>query len=144
MKLIVDDLLNSELKDYLLTKDGICDVKIDNNNFLSEIDITFNDKTTPIIIMNYIELFQEIKNPIIVEFDKEYKGNFKSLKYVVEDMCCEYCYKNFVRQLFDNKLINSVKSNFDFYKPAFNIEFIIEYLDNYNEDELIKYIKENL
>ena len=45
--------------------------------------------------------------------------------------------------LFDNKKIKSVKSNFDYYKSAFNIEFIIEYDSSYKEDDIIKYIKEN-
>ena len=47
-----------------------------------------------------------------------------------------------VMDLFENDKIKSVKSNFDFNKPAFNIEFLIEYNENYSEQELIKYIKE--
>ena len=57
-------------------------------------------------------------------------------------MCCEYCYMGLVMDLFENDKIKSVKSNFDFNKPAFNIEFLIEYNENYSEQELIKYIKE--
>lgn len=59
-------------------------------------------------------------------------------------MCCEYCYKGLVQELFENELINSVKSNFDFSKPAFNIKFSIEYDKNYSEDELKKYIEERI
>ena len=67
-------------------------------------------------------------------------GYSETLKYTIEDMCCEYCYKNLVYELFVNEFVKSVKSNFDFNKPAFNIEFIIEYDQNYKEDDLIKYI----
>ena len=44
--------------------------------------------------------------------------------------------------LFENHRIKSVKSNYDFKKPAFNIEFTIEYDEKYKEEDLIKYIKE--
>lgn len=47
------------------------------------------------------------------------------------------------RELFEKKFINLVKSNFDFYKPVFNVELEIEYI-NYTEDELRQIIKENL
>ena len=144
MKLILDDLINKELEDYLLSQEGIINVDLNNNSFLTEINIKFNNKTNPIIIMKYIELFQKYKYSVLVEFDKGYIGNFKTLKYVVKDMCCDYCYKDLVKKLFDNELIKSVKSNFDFNKPAFNIEFIIEYFENYDENELIKYIKAKL
>ena len=44
--------------------------------------------------------------------------------------------------LFENENVKSVKSNFDYKNPAFNIEFIIEYDKNYTKQELIEYIKE--
>ena len=144
MKLILDDLINKELEDYLLSQEGIINVDLNNNSFLTEINIKFNNKTNPIIIMKYIELFQKYKYSVILEIDKGYIGDFKTLKYVVKDMCCDYCYKGLVKKLFDNESIKSVKSNFDFHKPAFNIEFIIEYFKNYDENELIKYINKQL
>ena len=58
-------------------------------------------------------------------------------------MCCEYCYKGLVQDLYNNKYIKSVKSNFDFNKPAYNINFEIEYDKMYGEEELIDYIKDN-
>ena len=59
-------------------------------------------------------------------------------------MCCENCYKCIVKDLFENNSIKSVKSNFEFNKPVFNIEFIIEYNQNCEEKELIEYIKSKL
>ena len=47
-----------------------------------------------------------------------------------------------VMDLFENDKIKSVESNFDFDKPAFNIEFTIEYDEDYKEEDLIEYIKE--
>ena len=142
MKLILDDFINEELKEYLLMQDGVDSVVIDNENFLTILNIKYNKKSPPEIIMKYIELFQKNKYSILFEFDKGTIGDFKVLKYTIDDMCCEYCYKGLIMDLFENKKIKSVKSNFDFNKPAFDIELIIEYAKEYNKEELIKYIKD--
>lgn len=141
MKVMLDDIIDKELKTYLLTQDGVEKVEmIDNEDYL-EINVDFNNKINPNIIMNYIYLFQENKLPIMVEFNKEIIENKKILKYKIDDLCCEHCYKNFIQALFDNKFINSVKSNYKFDKPLYNIEFIIEYDNTYEEIKLIEYIK---
>ena len=142
MKLILDDNITKELTEYLLTLEGIISVNPSEKNNLTVLDIKHNEKTTPDIIMKYIELFQKNKYSILFEFDKETVGNYKVLKYTVDDMCCDYCYRGLVMDLYENKNIKSVKSNYEYNRPAYNIEFTIEYDDNYKEDELIKYIKE--
>lgn len=88
--------------------------------------------------MKYIELFQKNKYSILFEFDKGTIGDCRLLKYTIDDMCCEYCYKGLIMDLFENEKIKSVKSNFDFNKPAFDIEFLIEYSEDYSEQELIQ------
>ena len=142
MKLVIDDSVNDELKDYLLMQLGIISVDIDYNNSFPVLDIKYNEKTTPIIIMKYIEVFLKRKYSILFGFDKETTGDFKVLKYTVDDMCCEYCYRGLVMDLFENDKVKSAKSNFDFNMPAYNIEFIIEYDKDYKEEDLIKYIKD--
>ena len=141
MKLVLDDFVNDELKSYLLMQDGINEIDINKQDFFTILNIKYNKATTPKIIMKYIELFQNNKFSILVEFDKMISKNFKVLKYTIDDMCCEYCYKGLVMDLFDNKKIKSVKSNFDYHMPTFNIEFIIEYI-GCNKEEIIEYIKE--
>ena len=141
MKLIIDDLVNEELKEYLLTQDGIDSVVIDKEKYLITLNIEHNKKTTPEIIMKYIELFQKNEYSILFEFDKGTTGDFKVLKYIIDDMCCEYCYRGLVMDLFENKKIKSVKSNFN-NSAVFDIKFIIEYDKEYKEEELIKYIKD--
>ena len=144
MKLVLDDLINTEieeLKEYLLQQEGIIDVKYNKNKPFIVLNIKYNKNTTPEIIIKYIELFQKYNYSILFEFDKGSKGDFKTLKYTIDDMCCEYCYRNLVMDLFENENIKSVKSNFEYNKPAFNIEFEIEY-EKYSEKELIEYIKE--
>ena len=61
MKVMLDDIIDKELKTYLLTQDGVEKVEmIDNEDYL-EINVDFNNKINPNIIMNYIYLFQENK-----------------------------------------------------------------------------------
>ena len=142
MKLFLDDSISEELKEYLLTQEGIIDVSSSDNNNLTILDIKHNEKITPNIIMKYIELFQKNKYSILFEFDKETSGNYKTIKYTIEDMCCDYCYRGLVMDLFENDSVKSVKSNYNYNKPAYNIEFIIEYDEKYKEKELIDYIKD--
>ncbi len=142
MKLVSDDFINKEIKEYLLTQEGIIDVELNENHNLTTLDIKYNENITPNIILKYIELFQNRQYSILFEFDKNTKGNFNILEYVIDDMCCDYCYRRLVTDLFENEHIKSVKSNFNYQMPAFNIKFIIEYDNDYTEEELIKYIKE--
>lgn len=142
MKIIIDEVVENDLKEYLLSQNGINKVDYIVKDFISEISIDFDKNITPSIVMKYIDLYLENDYPILLEFNKEIKRDFKILKYTIDDMCCEFCYKFLIEELFNNKNINSVQSNYDFYKPAFNIEFIIEYDTNYKEDELIKYLEE--
>ena len=144
MKLILDDILDSELKDYLLSQDGIIDVQITNKDDIGEINITFDNRITPLLIMKYIELFQNNDCNTIMSFDKGTVCELKQMNYLIDDLCCEFCYKGLIYELFKNKYIKSVKSNFDFNRPAFNIELLIEYDSNYNEEELVKYINDNI
>ena len=142
MRIVIDDLITDELKTYLLSQDGIDEVNIFRKDFLGTVDVKYNEKITPCIIMKHIELFQKNKFPIVFAFNKGQYQDIKELKYTIDDMCCEYCYKGLVKDLFDNEYINAVKSNFKYDEPAFNIEFIIEYDNSYSEDDLIKYIKD--
>ena len=142
MEIKLDGIVNPKLKEFLLSQEGIIDVDINYDDYFIKLNIKFNEKTSSIIIMKYIELFEEYKYSNLVEFNKEYVGKIKTLKYTINDMCCEYCYMDLVMDLFENDKIKSVKSNFDFNKPAFNVELLIEYSENYSEQELTEYIKE--
>lgn len=144
MELTLNDYISDELKDYLLMQNGIIDVVITriNDKYLTKLNIKYNNKTTPEIIMKYIELFQNNKYSILFDFDKGTIGNYKKLQYTIGDMCCHYCYEGLVMDLFENNKIKSVKSNFEFKMPALNIEFIIEYSEDFSEQELIEYINE--
>ena len=70
MKLILDDFISDELKQYLSLQDGITNVRINEQDLLTVVNIDYNKKITPEIIMKHIELFQKNEPPILFEFDK--------------------------------------------------------------------------
>ena len=143
MKLILDDVLYDETKNQLLNQKDLKDLSITAHAFITTISFECPNDISPLAIMKQVNFLQQGPYPTILAFNKEFKGQTKTLKYLVKDMCCEYCYKSFVLDLLKYEYINSLKSNFDLDKPAFNIELEIEYI-NYSEDELIQIIKENL
>lgn len=143
MKLVLDDILKEEIKNYLMSQIGIKEVSLVVKDFISELNIKFDEMTMPETIIKYIYLFQDTKCSTLLNFDKCFEGEMKRLIYVDDDICCEYCYKILVQNLFENKFVKSVKSNFDFNKSVFNGNFIIEYTEDYDESQLIEYIKNN-
>ena len=143
MKVLLDTNIKNEIIEYLLTQEGIEEVKINEIDLFEELEIKYNEKTTPIIIMKYIDLFQNNKFSTMISFDKEIEKEKKTLKYVVDDMCCEYCYKGLIEELFMNDNVKSVNSNFDF-NNFYNIELVVEYNKDYNKEELIEFIKNNV
>jgi hypothetical protein len=142
IKLILNDCTTNEIIDYLLTQEGIIDVKRKEIDYVHELEIKHNDKITPSIVLKFVNLFQNNTYSILLEFDKETKENVNKFSYVVDDLCCDYCYMNLVEELFENKYIKSVKSNYNITTPAVNIEFIIEYNHEYSKEDIIKFIEE--
>lgn len=142
MKVILDDTLDKKdgFKEYLLSQVGITSVNFTIKNFTTELDISFDNDMDPIIILKFVELFQKYMCSFLLEFDKENVGNYNIYKYVEDDLCCEYCYKELVRYLFKNKNINSVKSNYDLNVFTTKVELFIEYNSDYSEQSLIEYI----
>lgn len=137
MKIKVDMLINPELKDYLLTQEGITDAFIDYNNYYVELDIKYNKKTNPIIIGEYIKLFENKKYLDIVEFTKDCEGELNTLEYNVDDICCQNCYLSLMTNLYENEKIISVKSNYDF-KNNQDVKFNITYMSDYSEEKVIE------
>ena len=88
MKIKLDKIVYPELKEYLLSQDGITYVDINYDGYYIEVNVKYNKKTNLILVMKYIELFQNYKSSCLVEFDKEYEESTKTLKYIIKDMCC--------------------------------------------------------
>ena len=78
MKVLLNDYVNKELIEYLLTQEGILEVKINEVDMFIEVDINHNENTTPNIIMKYIELYLNNNFSNLIAFNK--KTNIKSKK----------------------------------------------------------------
>lgn len=142
MYLVLDGIISDELEAFLLSQEGIKKVEINRNEIGNKIHVEYDTSTSPAIIMKYIALFEEYECSELLEFDKGLQYKTRKIKCTVESVCCEYCYKAFVMKLFENKYINSFKSNFDFDRFT-SIIIEVEYT-NYSEDEIVEIIKKNI
>lgn len=113
LTIVIDNWGHKELKEYLMSLNGILDVIIKNNEQL-ELDLKYDSNLiTPKIIKNEILLFLDItKIPSILSFDKH--PRFKTSNYIItrDDFCCEYCFKGVIDDLFEIEGIEKVESNF--------------------------------
>ena len=144
MKVLLNDIIREEIKEFLLTQEGIKHVELNEVDLFWEVKVEHDSKITPNIIIKYIELFQDNKFTSMMSFDKENSNNTNTIKYTVDDICCEYCYMGLIKELFENKNIVSVKSNYDLISPAYDVELEIKYDNNYDEKDLIKFIEESI
>ena len=135
MKLILDKVYGNELRTFLLSQDCIVDVNIVVQDFITEIDIKYNKNIIPKIIMNYINLFEKSEYPIMMGFDSKKNDDTKVLKYVVSDLCCEYCLKGMIEELLLINGIEKVNTNFDYINKkdvVLNIEYDNELITKEN------------
>ncbi len=114
LTIVIDDWGHKELKEYLMTLNGILDVKIKNDEQLN-VYLKYNSNLiTPKIIKMEIMLFLDMmKTPSMLSFDKYTK--FKTSNYTIirDDLCCEYCFKGAIEDLFEIEGIEKVQSNFN-------------------------------
>ncbi len=153
--IIIDNWGHEELKEYLMSLKGILDVEIKNVEHEiksdEQLDIYLkydSNLITPKIIKMEITLFLNItKIPSILSFDKYPK--FKTSNYTIirDDLCCEYCYKGAIEDLFEIEGIETVKGNFneDYlfkkYEEREKITINIEYNPNLLKAEDMKQIE---
>lgn len=114
LTIAIDYFGHKELKEYLGSLNGILDITIENDNQL-KIYIKYNPNLIITkIIKTEILLFLDImKIPSILSFDKH--ANFKTSDYKIvrKNICCEYCFKGAINDLFEIEGIEKVESNFN-------------------------------
>ena len=147
LTIIIDNWGHEELKEYLMSLKGILDVEIKNVEHEiksdEQLDIYLkydSSLITPKIIKMEITLFLNItKIPSILSFDK--------YTIIRDDICCEYCYKGAIEDLFEIEGIETVKGNFneDYlfkkYEEREKITINIEYNPNLLKAEDMKQIE---
>jgi len=114
LTIVIDNWGHKELKEYLMSLKGILDVKIKNDEQL-DIYLKYDSSLiTPKIIKMEITLFLDIiKIPSIISFDKYPKFEIANYMITRDDICCEYCYKGAIEDLFEIEGIEIVKGNFN-------------------------------
>lgn len=142
---------HKELKDYLMSLEGIFEVNIEDTNKV-DVYLKYNSNLiTPKIIKMEILLFLNIvKTPSLLSFNKYPK--FKTLNYTIvrDDLCCEYCFKGAIDDLFEIEGIEQVESNFneDYlfqnYEDREKIKINIKYNPNLIDSDTMKQIELDL
>ena len=113
LTIVIDDWGNKELKEYLVSLNGVLDVTINDTDVL-EIYIKYdNNLITENILKMEIYLFLELKDfPSIISFNKHPKDKTEDYTIIREDFCCEFCYKGAIEELFETKGVEIVESDF--------------------------------
>lgn len=147
LTIVIDNWGHKELKEYLMSLNGILEVEIKNDKGL-DIYLKYDSNfITPKIIKMEISLFLDFRKiPSILSFDKHPK--FKTLNYHIirDSLCCEYCFKGAIEDLFDINGIEKVVSNFNYddFDRRERIIISLEYNPNFINIEQLKKIDRKL
>lgn len=147
LTIVIDHWSHKELEEYLMSLNGILDVKIKNDEKL-EIYLKYDSTliTSKIIKMEILLFLDIMKIPSILSFDKYPK--FKTSNYTIirDNLCCEFCFKGAIDDLFEIEGIEKVESNFneDCYDEREKIIINIKYNPNLISLEEMKQIELNI
>ena len=146
--LIIDHCGHEELENYLTSLKGILSIMIQKKEKL-EIYIKYNPNIiTPKIIKIEILLFLNIINtPSILAFDKHSSINTNEYKIIIDNLCCEYCFKGAIDDLLEIEGIEKIESNFSeelYYNRENKIIINIKYNPNLLSFEDMKQIETKL
>lgn len=142
IELEIKDCRN-RLEEYLLSIDGIMDVKIENKEYNFFVTITY-DETKMFVerIEKEIKLYiDRINEPIVVSFNK-FEDNDVIKEINIEDACCEYCMEGNIENLLQLDGIGSFSYNQD--TNYFNVSAKLGYNPNKISKEKLKEIEESL
>lgn len=142
IELEIKDYRN-RLEEYLLSIDGIMDVKIENKKYNFFVTITY-DETKIFVerIEKEIKLYiDRINEPIVVSFNK-FEDNDVTKEINIEDACCEYCMEGNIENLLQIAGIGSFSYNQD--TDYMNVHAKFGYNPDKISKEKLKEIEESL
>lgn len=126
LKFEYNNCCNKELKNYLLTLNGILEVIF--NDIENNIYIKYNNEISLKVLFLEIKSFMNNVNiPDLIFFDK-YNNDIEIYNIVIKELCCEYCLMNNIEELLLIDGINKASTNFD--KSKKNIIISIEFNPN--------------
>lgn len=142
LTIIIDNWLHQELTDYLLSLNGVLKVQIYEENDFEIITITYDSNFISAIMLK-LEIFAFCdldRIPSLISFDKHSSNKLKKYEMIIKDLCCEYCLKSMIDDLFMIDGIETVDSNFEVnYHERENVMISLSYDDRLiSEDEIKK------
>lgn len=116
--------LDKELKEYLLSLNGIHNVELENET----INIKYSPEviTIKIIKLEIVTFIDVLKTPSVISFDKHSNNTLIKTNIIIKDLCCEYCLKGMIEELFLINGIEKVDTDFDYINKKdvlINIEY---------------------
>lgn len=116
-----------EFQNYLLSLKGIIDTDIlqDTKNGLITFNITYNALiiSNKILLLEVETLLNVLSIPSLIFFDKHFEGKLEK-KEIKKEICCEYCFKIAIEDLYEIDGIEKVDTN-----------YIERYIDNDNRPD---------
>ncbi len=136
------DWIGIDIDEYLSTLDGVEEVKIDVD--AGSIYVKYDSLKISAVVIKYEILFciDELRIPLLIGFDKHGK-EVEHYTMNVEDICCEFCFKGLIDDLFTMSGINSATSDFDFHN-MFNVHINITYDKSVIKQEKILELEQQL
>ncbi len=145
LTILMDSRGTKDLETYLLTVNGVKDINIKNENDL-EITINYNSNIISAkTIKMEIDLFFNNKTASLLAFDKHAGIKTKRYQITKTDICCEYCFRGMIDELFETDGVEKVESNFDIEKYNYGdpITITIDYDPNIIKDKDLKRLIES-
>ena len=135
LTLILDNNINGLLLKKISKLKGISKIETTNYDNIYQLDIKYNSKLISIFnIQDFLASF--ISFPSIISFDKNSKNKLKHQQFFLENICCEVCFKNLVKELLLTDGIEYVMSYYD--DELKNINMELKYNNNIiNEKEIL-------
>lgn len=151
ISLLIDDWYHKELKEYLMSLKGVINVNINDDDAL-KIDVDYDSKQiNDKIVKMEVSLFLDSRRfPTLLTFDRHFSGKLNKYTIKRKDVCCEFCFKGAIEDLFAINAIKKVQNNFyeQYYKNHNNHEkdIIIDifYDSNVLNAKELKNIEESL
>ncbi len=136
--------MHDELKDYLLSLEGIKKVEVDSeeNVFIS---VEYDEEIIDTKVLKY-EIFtflDVMRIPSLLSFDKHPKDKIKEHTFVIKHLCCEFCYSSFIDDLFMTDGIESASANKNDVDNRENVPVVVTFNPRLvDEEKILKIEKE--
>lgn len=132
-----------QLEEYLLSIDGITDVKKEERGYNFFITVTYDERKIFIerIEKGILLYIDSLNVPVIVSFNK-FEDDEVIKEIIIEDGCCEYCMKGNAESL--SKIDGIGSFSFDQDNGYFDVHAKLAYNPNKISEEKLKELEESL